>query len=384
MRPFILGPSSFLGNSALIDTPALFNLFGKNIGNSAFRYAIHQQLGGNIIAVRAHAPIEKIQSAGDIGIIPCSNQLGPHDDYSWYAKIISNLKIKVVAIGLGAQAVVVDEIPAVPQGTLDWVREISERSAAGPNISLRGSFSFRVLEHYKLADKAQVLGCPSLFINPDAALGKKIAENLKEPRRIAVASGHPKWNHLSRIEASLADMVTATSGSYIAQSPLEMVTLCRGEVDSLTMSQLVECRDSICPHMDIDEFKIWTRKYGNIFFSVPAWMEHYRKFDFVVGTRIHGVMLALQAGIPALCIAHDSRILELCETMLVPYVNAKDVQSGLTREMLLKLFKFDPDVFDKNREELAKKYESFLISNNLNPIPLLDIPTLPIGAHLAN
>lgn len=364
-RPFILGGSHEIPDSSLLSTSEAFLRTGNNTGNLAFLYAIAKHVGLKTKVVSKSEPIDAISQAGDVAIIPCANHLGPHVDFAAFAKVIEGLESsqKVVAIGLGAQGTVANQIPEVKSGTLDWLRRIAERATGGPNISVRGEFSLQVLEHYNLADNAVALGCPSLFINPDFQLGALIAKNFREPKRIAVAAGHPQWKHLSKIEASLANLVTTTKGSYIGQSPLEMVALARGDAQSLSEAKLLDCRDVICPHMDGVEFINWANSYGNVFFSATAWMEHYRKFDFVIGTRIHGVALALQAGVPALCIAHDSRTMELCEIMAIPFVLAKDVQGGVTRGMLPNLFNFDPEKFDRNRSELGVKYAQFLADN---------------------
>lgn len=366
MKKFILGLKPSISESPFLNTAQIYNKVGHNVGNLAFHYAIDQQLGGNLKVIDWSAPVEEIDAAGDIAVLPCANQLGSHLDYAGLAKKFSNIKSNIVAIGLGAQAGADGKIPEVPQGTLDWIRAIAEHAGSGPNITVRGKFTFEVLEHYGLADNAQVMGCPSLFINTDKTLGQKIVANLKEPKRIAVTSGHQLWKHLARIEASLAHMVTATSGSYIGQSPLEMVAISRGEAAMLSPEQLADCRDYACPEMDLDEFIQWTKRHGNVFFDIPSWMEHYRRFDFVVGLRIHGVMLALQAGVPSLCIAHDSRTIELCQTMKIPYVYAHEVIHGIERKNLMKLFNFNPDEFDSNRKKILHSYIGFLESNKLN------------------
>lgn len=365
-KPYILGLNHSLPDSALCETEDLYQRVGHNTGNLAFHYAIRNQLNISTPAVHWEAPVEKIDAAGSMAILPCANQVGAHLDYGNLAKKFSAIKNPIVAIGLGAQAGLDGKIPQVPQGTLNWLKAISEHSiGTAPNISVRGPFSKQVLEHYGFGDNVVALGCPTLFINPDPELGKKIANRIKEPKRIAVAAGHQRWMHLSKIEASLARMVTVTNGSYIGQSPLEMVKLTRGEADKLSEFELSQCRDYAMPEMDIAEFSTWSQKFGNVFFDIPAWMEHYRHFDFVIGARIHGIMLALQAGIPAICIVHDSRTHELCTTMKVPFVMAKDVQGGVERKKLLKLFDFDPDEFDNNRKNLYLKYKEFLFSNNL-------------------
>ncbi|MNN13899.1 Polysaccharide pyruvyl transferase [compost metagenome] len=94
-------------------------------------------------------------------------------------------------------------------------------------------------------------------------------------------------------------------------------------------------------------------------------MEYLRRFDFVVGARIHGVMLAIQAGVPGLCIAHDSRIRELCEKCKIPFVMADDVKNGITIADLPHLVEFDGKAFDQNRELIAEQYRTFFQNNGL-------------------
>lgn len=371
-KPFILGLRSSQPDAPFMSTEVLFERVGQNSGNLAFHYAVERQLNCNSV-VGWDAPSEVIESAGGTAVIPCANQLGAHTDLADLGKKFRSLQTAMVAVGLGAQAGLSGDIPDIKIGTLDWVRAIAERAVgAQPNIGVRGNFTLRVLEHYGLAESAEVLGCPTLFIHPSPELGRQIYERLSEPKRIAVASGNPYIRELARLEASLTSLVKATQGSYVGQHPLIMFRLARGEADHMGVSDLALSRDYICPEMSLDEFALWTKQYGTIFFDIPSWMEHYRRFDFVIGTRIHGTMLALQAGVPALCIAHDSRTLELCQTMKIPYVLSKDVVGGIQRKDLLRLFQFDPDDFDANRRMLARRYVDFLKNNQLQPADWLE------------
>ncbi len=116
------------------------------------------------------------------------------------------------------------------------------------------------------------------------------------------------------------------------------------------------------------EFRKWLSTYGEVYFSICSWMEHYQRVDAVIGPRIHGVMLALQVGTPAVCIVHDSRTQELCELMKVPHIFAKDIAGGISRAQLERAVKaFDVDAFFENRRKLAEHYLGFLRSNNLEP-----------------
>lgn len=367
-KTFIFGLNRRLENGAFLDTKALYNGVGHNTGNVAFAEAIFQHLGAKSDVIGWHAPSDKIDAMGDIAVIPAANQFGAHANFGGLAKKFSELKSKIVMIGLGAQTDLNGSVPDVPQGTVDWIKAIAAHGKEGvPNIAVRGPVTKSILDHYGVGDCALVTGCPSLFMNPDPNLGQTIAKSIRPFNRIAVPSGHQRWKHLGKIEASLARMVTVTNGSYIGQSPEAMVRLCRGEAHLLSEGDLRDCRDYAAPEMTIDEFVRWSKVHGAIFFDVQSWMEHYRRYDFVVGARIHGVMLALQAGVPGLCIAHDSRTLELCQTMMVPYVSAREVSGGISRDQLSKLFRFDPVKFDENRNMLARRYVDFLVSNDLSP-----------------
>jgi hypothetical protein len=372
--PFILGIDESVPGSAYLSTDRLYDLVGHNTGNLAFHHAVSNILGGQLPAVSWYAEPAAINARGDIGVLPCANQLGPHVNYQAIGDSFQHIDRPLVSIGLGAQgSAKYADIPEVPEGTLKWVRAIAERSPAGkPNISVRGDFTLKVLDHYGLADRAVVLGCPTLFLNPDPELGRKVQARAEAQPfdRIAIAGGHQNWAHLSRLEQSLTRLMAATDGVYVVQSPKEMVVIGRGEADRLSDAALGYLRDYTAPELTIVEYKRWANRYARAFFDIPAWMEYLRRFDFVVGPRIHGVMLGIQAGVPSLCLAHDSRTREMCETMQVPFVMAQDHAGGVTREKLRELFQFDGEAFDANRRTIGARFGRFLRDNELNPSPV--------------
>ncbi len=373
MTPFLFGFSPSVEESGFLSTERALQLVGDNTGNLAFCYALNRQLGGNLRSILWHASPAAIDNMGDMGVMTLANQLGPHVNLEYLVEGFRKVRSRLVGIGLGAQAGHAESFVEIPKGTLDWVRAIQDHSVSNrPNIAMRGEFSRKVLERYGLADKTVVLGCPTLFISGDLQLGRTIAGRFDPNfRHVAVAAGHHRWTHLSRLEASLVQIAQVTGGSYICQSPLEMVRLGRGEAGALDDAARDACRNYVAPWMADSEFVHWCDRRALSFFSASAWIEHIRRFDFVVGTRIHGVMLALQAGVPALCLAHDSRTIELCQTMLVPYIRAQDVAQGVTRDALARHFNFDPVAFDSNRRHLAKVYTAFLQDNELTPAPHL-------------
>ena len=406
-QPFIFGGllSDALRDSPFLDSEALQGMVGSNVGNLAFFHAIrHQILGfGDPVSVPWRSTPGDIHAAGSIGIIPCANNFGRHQDLGDVAGLLERLDVPLVAIGLGAQSHVDYRLPQVPSGTVRWLRAIADRAGSrASNIAVRGRFTRRALREYGFRN-VQVVGCPSLFLNPSHSLGQRIAERAARPiRRVAAVAGHPEWRHLARIERSLVRLVTQTHGAYVCQGPLPMMRLGRGEVDRLAEDDVARCLwylsgdDAQAPEPSAGEregrspskkepleerlsagepegrgpskkeLETWALNHAIAFVHVPAWLEYLRRFDFVIGTRIHGVALGLQAGVPAICVAFDSRTRELCETMAVPHILARDY-ADLSLADLPGAFaaRFDAAGFDRNRRALARSYCEFLAGNGL-------------------
>ena len=363
---FIYGIEASLQDAGLRDASSLYELTGQNTGNLAFHYAIARQLGLTK-SVPWGGSKQQIEAAGRVAVMPCANQVGEHLDMGGSAKKVSELDVSIVAIGLGVQSGVDFSLPNVPQGTRAWLKEISERAPnpGQPNIAVRGEFSKKVIDGLDVGINCVALGCPTLFISADVSLGRTLSRTYQAPSRVCVVAGHYRWKHLARLEASLAHIATVTGGGYVMQSPKEMVQLARGEAQEIQPDIVRQCRDFVCPHLSEAEFLRWSHRHSEVFFDTASWMSYYRKFDFVVGARIHGVMLALQAGVPAVCIAHDSRTRELCETMKVPHVLASQVSGGVSRSQLGDLWAMDSEAFDENRAKLAGRYRDFLKGNGL-------------------
>jgi hypothetical protein len=219
-----------------------------------------------------------------------------------------------------------------------------------------------------MGDAAVVLGCPSIMINPDPHLGRKIEERFKGPFRcIGVAAGHPDFKDHYKIERSLIKLLEDTGGAYITQSTWELLAASRGESHLIPAEFLARYQHYLKPDLSENDFLKWLQRYSVSFYDVPSWIEYLHRFDIVIGTRIHGIFLAIQAGVPGICVAYDSRIRELCEISHIPYVLARDVRGGFDLEELRSRIHFDGAGFDHNRACLRKEYHKFFQNNHLVP-----------------
>jgi len=366
-RIFIFGLVESIHQSSCLETRDIYSRVGHNSGNLVFHYAINRMIGMTPQSVPWSSKPEEVDAGGNLAIMPCANQLGVHADLGGLAQTFRKLRSNVVAIGLGAQASKNLEIPVLPQGTLDWLQQLVEKSPSKhPNITLRGDFTKRVMDHYGFGDHAVTLGCPSLFINKSRDLGARLESLYREkPRKVAIAGGHPDWKSLGNMEASLVRIMEDTRGSYIVQATDELLAVSRNDFSNISQDFLSSLKSYLRLNLTEGQFLDWIRAYFISFYDVGAWMEYLRRFDFVVGARIHGVMLGIQAGIPGLCIAHDSRTMELCQKSKIPYVLADEVKDGMVLDDLISLSNFDGKAFDENRRELSAQYVTFFKNNNL-------------------
>lgn len=377
LRVAILWKYPSLGLYSNAEFDDLYNGIGHNNGNLAFVYAIASQISNPTKFFGWSVSAETLRNNADIVVIPCANQLGRHTNYGGMANNLEESGLPIVAIGLGAQADSYDHDVELTEGTLRWAQVIarSNPSSSSSNIYTRGAFTSAQLD--KLGIMGSLAGgCPSYFTNQEPGLGRKIYANWTRaglPRAISVAAGHQAWLKTREIEHQLISLMMdpIAPGQYVVQSMGEMVKVSRGIFDSIDSKALKGIHDHTVPHYSFEEFKVWCRNYVRSFYDVPAWMDMLRRHDLTIGSRYHGVALALQAERMGLTVTIDSRTRELCENTGVPHIAATDLTGPITRVGLKKLIKFDPDAYDRHRSAAASRYLDFLKANRLKPAPFL-------------
>jgi hypothetical protein len=373
-RPVILAGSPRIADIFQKDTSTLFDETGGNTGNLAFRYGLASHTK-DVLFSHWGAPVDEVRAAADVLLLPLANQLGPHTDLGNLADRIEAFGLPVVGIGLGAQAPSAGVDVTLTTGTERWLRTmIAHAPSDSPNVGVRGVYTQQQIARLGLGDKVAVTGCPSNFINMHDDVAKRLAEGYAgTPQQIAVTAGIPYIPRLKQLEQQLAQLVTDTGGAYIVQHGKEMLHLARNEFELMGPEKLELCRDYVLPDADVDAFRTWCRRYAYAFFDVPGWMDFLKRFDFVVGTRFHGAMLAIQVGVPAGVIAHDSRTFEMCTTMGVPVVMDGDVEGPLTAERLPELFPFDADAFLDKRRTLHGRYSQILHDAQIDTVDPLKL-----------
>lgn len=365
-----------LGQTAYRATTELSSVVGLNPGNLAFAYAtaLLLDLPENTSFLGAVSEHETT------GVYACANLLGAHYDPVVFTQFLQQAPPSWYALllGLGAQGPMnslcdkVDQI-TLTNNQLAWLDAVRARAQTGqPNIGVRGEFTYKLLQKYGYGANAIVTGCPSALLSPDKNLGSTIAAKfaaIDSNPLIDGTLGNP-WDDSHRpFEQQLLRLVISSGGVSHVQMENSHMALARH--DALPAEELAILRHQLSPETDLHAMPNFGRRHLRVWWDVPAWMEHLQRVDFVFGTRIHGVTLALQSGTPALCAVWDSRTLELCRSMNIPHLSLYDepwYSGNFAFEHIREAFaqQFDPVAFDSLRKNRAQQFIDFFTANHVS------------------
>lgn len=366
------------GNNKLVTSyKTLYEAASSNTGNLLFNYALESLIELAGTDVRWATAAEKINSDGHNLLIPMANNIGRHTDLSTSGPKLEGVSVHKTVMGLGAQFQLNEDFDkafdAIPDGTKQWLIDLCNSSKV-PNISVRGALTHRVFEALGVGDKAVALGCPSHFLSSNKTLGQTLKARADEltpdsiENGVAITAGNPAIANLVKVEQYLISLIDQFKGKYIVQHPKDLICLSEGWYEDISEEEIELVRTRFFPSHSTDAMKTWLKLHATTYVSIPQWFSDISKVDFVVGTRIHGCQLGIQAGVPAVVLHIDSRTKELCETMHIPTIEAREFQKSPSIEQLFDIVKnWDWDTYGQKRMSLAKKTHDFVVKNNLTP-----------------
>lgn len=342
---------------------------GFNTGNLLFSHAVWQQIEGPKQRIGYTFNPAKLNQSLRALVFPAANWFGPHMDLSGLADLVEQLDIPVVLIGLGTQDRDYSGNVTVPEGTVRFVRAVSERSQS---ISVRGHYTAEVLKQYGI-NNITVTGCPSLYQQQRTHAGKRLLKaSKKQPENVLLHSTRYAANHRPFIDApslhlELFRLAYRSRADLLFQSEPEEISLLveafdKPELDELLRNSLLE----IYQAEDWPSFGAYIQARGRVFFDIRSWRQGISQNDGAFGTRLHATIMALNFGIPSMLAHHDSRTREVCDFAGIPNVAADPALADpdTIRRLLADAdFRRFLDVASNN----LKIYEQFLADNTLAP-----------------
>lgn len=204
-------------------------------------------------------------------------------------------------------------------------------------------------------EQIDVIGCPSLYLNGRGfRIDKRIEANNIE--RIAYSFTPGLYKHIKFVKAFKDFISQFQEKIYIAQRRDELATmlLCRSN-------------PTLAPHDDLllnkVDHKLIMNDQARFFTDFNSWIKFCQKFDFSLGTRLHGTVASILAGVPSLLLAHDSRTVELAEFHGIPYVSV--ISIGDVKDIVDRISHLDYNNFNNRMTSNFDNFCKFLSKNGL-------------------
>ncbi len=310
----------------------------------------------------------RINSEFDHIVIPAANWLNKSDALEGLVKRLQKVDLPVTCIGLGAQA---DSIGVDPEkiglsdASIELARTISDRSKY---ISVRGEFTRKVLDYLGIKNTV-VTGCPSLYMD----LPKdKVEEKLTDLSGELVLQGtrynmqHSYLQSMS-IDKKIFTIAGQAGLDIVFQSERPEISFLDGSAsDEWDRDAENSGLDKLYGRSGAGQLKEYLRKHGRVFTSIDVWSDFVRSRAGVIGTRLHGAILALNSGVPAVLLPHDSRTQEILDFALIPTGSPEILLDEARNTARLPDDIFDQvGAFSERREKNRAVYEQFLNVNGL-------------------
>ena len=340
-----------------------FALSGRNTGNLLIGNGLHRQLkyarwGGDSIA----SDPERIRENYDRIVLPASNFLGGHADFSQEAEFVDSVDLPCLMVGLGAQSPSDEqEVAHIPKGTIRFIHAVADRSNT---IGVRGCYTAEVLRGLGV-NNVDVVGCPSLYTNLSKPICIREIDFDRVERIVFNGSSnvipHAYNRKLARkVERKLFRMADDGNFPYVLQSEIDQI-LYLADLEAEQISGMKRSA-KILGYRDVVKFASVVRRIGKVFLDVQEWFDWMGDKDLVVGTRIHGAVAGLLQGVPAIVIYHDSRTKELSELMNIPRASLAEASVMSLREIFEQA---DFDKYNRRHRIMVGRYVNFLDRNGI-------------------
>ncbi len=291
---------------------------GGNIGNCYITYSIAKMLGSkytckyilnNIWCKPARdSVIRESLSEFQWAFIILQDQIRLGIDTDYYYNALLNLnelreEIKLVAVSVGANSFGEGSTQLVSGLTSVQRRFFDFLATRCLSIGVRGAFTADVLERMGISNY-RVTGCPTYF---ECGSGRLVeAPRERSNRQFLGLTGSFRLPEHKNVE-------------FFLQGDAEWPLI------KLMHAPVSVWRDEIgkgVAEQETGRSLLDAVAKGRVYFfsDFSAWKDRIRRdCKLVCGTRLHGAILALNAGVPAIVTSGDARAQETCELLGIPY-----------------------------------------------------------------
>jgi polysaccharide pyruvyl transferase WcaK-like protein len=372
--------------SAYLDFPdpvAQFKTGGINTGDVLVYDAILKQLDCDEVAnvQFTDAADRRAWPEGEFysAIVRGSNYITPSLDLSHVVPLLESIKTPIVAMGIGAQAADYRKLELTP-GTLRALKIIADKSVS---VGVRGFYSAEVLNDHGIKN-VRVIGCPSFYrsLMPKRPIGPmkqfdetRVGITLNRYLTDEYASDAIKTNRTQRALLQEASR-TADSHVYSQGEQEETLVIYSEGREQMDHARLILRQYGLDGDAAVESLLL---KRMVASFDVDEWTRHVaRNVDLMVGFRLHGNVIALHQGIPAVFFTYDARIRELADFFGVPSIEV-DHYMPVSVQRIHEALDFSQ--WERQYARNYAEYVRFLDENGLqHRLPRSDVTEVPASA----
>jgi hypothetical protein len=359
---FLLGATPSLSAEAGEDPISKLAKTGGNTGNQLIARGLLDRIVYEDISWDHSIDPRKVHERFDMIIVAAANFLFPKFDLGGMAHYIERADLPVAIVGLGAQSNNYDPNISLMPGTERFVKVIAERAVS---IGVRGPYTQEVLA-VRGVHNVTVTGCPSYYMGgPD---GMNVPRRpFEQVKRLSINASRDVIVHsfdkerMLRLVREIYSTGIAWKADFIAQSEPAEIRLGDRQSRNVeeSLRELSTFLMGMAPEADIRK---WATDHVRVFFDVDDWLDTVQNYDFVIGSRFHGCMIALQRGVPALVICHDTRTEDMCRFLGMPFVSIVDLDEIDVAELYTRV---GVGSLARRYQGLYPAYTRFLAANKL-------------------
>lgn len=270
--------------------------------------------------------IDRYNAEFDFAVLRGSNYIHGSMDWLCMLQALEDLKIPVLAFGIGAQAPSRGPL-ILSDTTVKVMRAMADRCET---MGVRGSYTAQVLWDIGVKN-TRIIGCPTLFRqrNPDLRIDLRPLDDIRKVGYTLRREVSPEYSpDTERYLSVQKETILAASRRFdltvMAQGEVEEKKLVLGAPEHQEEAWAALQHDKWITGRDDPLAAIYRDR---LFYSdsVADYDDIVRKQDLVLGYRLHGNLIALANGTPSVYFTYDSRTAEFVETFAIP---AYDVYSG--------------------------------------------------------
>jgi hypothetical protein len=337
-NPFFIGSNLCLEKEDISTLDRFLSSVSGNIGNSYITYALMKTLFGGLVKtnhIQSIYQYDFFNSDNDVALInsECthvflilqdqiriSESYGLKLPYGGILDFIRRLNKPVIVAGIGSNNLRGFQSGFHKQLSPDLINFLRVLSGHCESMGIRGHYTEEVLHNLGITN-VDVIGCPSFYeMGPDRTISKKV------PVKPKVLLSNP----------------------MVALGNLDTVVQ-----DEKNIMQVIAFKGTPPPHYN----------RFHTFPDIMSWKTFCSTYDFVIGTRVHGAILAINSGTCSVVLNPDSRAREMCELLKIPYhpelLNEPDVEKIYSACSYQGLNDHYPDLYER--------YVRFLSKNHLKP-----------------